>query len=331
MMEALRENVVIHSSSGAGSPLASYLELMRLPNVFTAMADVAMGFLFVQPIMMSWTCKPWTPTPWDLATMAVLLVASSLLYVGGMVLNDVFDLEIDRRERPERPLPSGRIPVELARRLGYRLLLLGVAIATAAALLVGQFRPGVVALLLAIAILLYDSWLKYTPAGPIAMGACRTLNVMLGMNAADITLGAAHWLVAGGIGVYVAGITWFARKESQRSSRLHLGLATAVMVVGIAMIAWLPRWTDRILPRIAAQPGWWYLLLGGLAILIVRRCILAVIEPVPSRVRAAVTQCVLSIIMLDTVACYAVRGYWAVAIMALLLPALLLGRRMATT
>jgi 4-hydroxybenzoate polyprenyltransferase len=310
----------------------SYLQLMRLPNVFTAMADVAMGFLFVQPAVMPWIGRRWAPTGWDFATMAALMAASGLLYVAGMVLNDVFDLAIDRRERPERPLPSGRISVESARRLGYRLLLLGVAVATGTALLVGQFRPGVVALLLAIAILLYDFWLKRTPVGPLAMGACRTLNVMLGMNAADIPLRAGHWLVAGGIGVYTARVTLFARKESERSSRLPLALATAVMVVGIAMIAWLPRWSDRVLPQIASQPGWWYLLLGGLALVIVRRCLLAVIEPVPSRVRAAVAQCVLSIIMLDTVACYAVRDiYWAIAIMALLLPAMLLGRQIGTT
>ena len=105
---------------------ASYLALMRLPNVFTAMADVAMGFLFVQA-----TGSKWTPTPWDFATLATLIAASSLLYIAGMVLNDVFDVEIDRQERPERPIPSGRVSFDAARRLGWRLLFLGVALARA--------------------------------------------------------------------------------------------------------------------------------------------------------------------------------------------------------
>jgi 4-hydroxybenzoate polyprenyltransferase len=310
----------------------SYLELMRLPNVFTAMADVAMGFLFVQPAVMPWSGEPWIPTPWELAALVTLIAASGLLYAAGVVLNDVFDLEIDRHQRPERPLPSGRVSLESASRLGWRLLLLGVVVATAAVFFVGHLRPGVVAALLATAILLYDAWLKRTPLGPLAMGACRMLNVMLGMNACNIPLHAEHWLVAGGIGVYVAGLTWFARRESQRGNRLQLALATVVMVLGMAMIAWLPSWSDRVIAGIREQPGWWYLLMGGLGTLIVRRCLAAVIEPVPARVRMAVAQCVLSIIMLDAVACYAVHGvYWASGILLFLLPAVFLGRWIETT
>ena len=178
---------------------------------------------------------------------------------------------------------------------------------------VGHLRPGVVAALLAAAILFYDAWLKRTPLGPLAMGACRMLNVLLGMSAVDAPLHAEHWLVAGGIGVYVAGVTWFARRESQQSSRLQLALATAVMVLGIAMLAWLPSWSDRVILRCAARAA---TLVSArpacLGLLIVWRCLWAVIEPVPARVRMAVTQCVLSIVMLDAVACYAVRGlYWA--------------------
>ena len=63
------------------STLRSYIELMRLPNVFTAMADVAMGFLFVQASDWHWVA--W----WDSWTLALLLAASSLLYISGIVLN----------------------------------------------------------------------------------------------------------------------------------------------------------------------------------------------------------------------------------------------------
>ena len=38
-----------------------------------------------------------------------LAAASMVLYASGTALNDVFDCEIDRAERPGRPLPSGRI------------------------------------------------------------------------------------------------------------------------------------------------------------------------------------------------------------------------------
>ena len=62
--------------------------------------------------------------------------------------------------------------------------------------------------------------------------------------------------------------------------------------------------------------------------LIIWRCVWAIVEPVPARVQMAVAQCVLSIVMLDAVACY--RGwrdvYGAGLILLLLLPAMFLGR-----
>jgi 4-hydroxybenzoate polyprenyltransferase len=309
-----------------GSILRSYLELMRLPNVFTAMADVAMGFLFVQAV--GWRWDVW----WDSWTLAMLLAASSLLYLAGVVFNDVFDLELDRLERPERPLPSGRVSLAAARRLGWNLLTLGVLLGAAVGFFVGHLRPGVVAALLATSILLYDAWLKRMPLGPLSMGTCRMLNVLLGMSAVDAPLEAEQWLVAGGIGVYVAGVTWFARRENEESLRPQLAAATLVMILGIAMLAWFPSWSDRVLPRIHHDPGRWYLLVGLLGMLIVWRCLRAVIEPAAARVRLAVAQGVLSIIMLDAVACYAIRDvFWACMILLLLAPAIFSGRWIETT
>ena len=310
----------------SGSTLHNYIELMRLPNVFTAMADVAMGFLFVQAT--TWHWDPW----WDSWTLALLLATSSLLYVAGVVLNDVFDLEIDRQERPERPLPSGRVSLGAARWIGWKLLVLGVVMGAAAGFFTGHLRPGIVAALLATCILLYDAWLKRTPLGPLAMGACRMLNVLLGISALDMPLHAEHWLVAGGIGVYVAGVTWFARREGAESTRLQLTLSTVVMALGIAMLAWFPSWSNRVILPIQLDPQRWYLLTGVLGLLIVWRCFRAVIEPIPIRVRIAVAQCVLSIIMLDAVVCYAVRDvFWATMILLLLVPAMFLGRWIETT
>jgi hypothetical protein len=179
--------------------------------------------------------------------------------------------------------------------------------------------------------LLYDSWLKRTPIGPLAMGGCRFLNVMLGMNAVDAPLHAEHWLVAGGIGVYVAGLTWFAQRESERSSRLLLAFGTSVMVLGVAMLASFPRFTNNVIADVQQDPRRWYLLTIALGTIIFWRCFRAVLDPIPVRVRTAVAQCVLSLIMLDAVACYAVRGvFWASMILVLLLPAVFLGRWIET-
>jgi 4-hydroxybenzoate polyprenyltransferase len=305
-----------------GSGFRSYLQLMRLPAVFTAMADVAMGFLFVQS-----GGTHWSPTPRDFATLAALLAASSLLYLAGMVLNDVFDVDIDRRQRPERPIPSGRIPLESARRLGWRLLLLGVAVGTGAVFFTDSLRSGVVAAILATAVLLYDAWLKRTPLGPVGMGACRMLNVLLGMSAAAGPWHAENWLVAGAIGVYVAGITLFARREAEQSSPMQLGAATVVMLVGVGMLAFLPHWPDRLVRLLQVQPWRWYMLVGAWGLWMAWRCQRAVLTPTAARVRMVVAQAILSLIMLDALACYATRGlFWATMILLLLVPAVFLGR-----
>jgi 4-hydroxybenzoate polyprenyltransferase len=315
---------------GGRSSLQDYVELIRLPNVFTAVADVAMGFLFVQA-----TGTEWTPTPWDYATLGTLIAASAALYMAGIVLNDVFDLDIDRQERPERPIPSGRVPFDAARRLGWRLLFLGVALASGTVFLTGHLRPGVAAAVLATAILLYDAWLKRTPLGPLAMGACRMLNVLLGMSAVEGTLHAEHWLVAGAIGVYVAGITLFARTEARRSGRLQLATATVVMVLGILMLAALPRFSHRLIPEIhglLVGIQRWYVLIALMGAVVLRRFLHAIADPTPRRVQLAVSQGIISIVMLDAVACYSVRGvFWATLIVLLIFPAAFLRRRASMT
>jgi hypothetical protein len=105
-----------------------------------------------------------------------------------------------------------------------------------------------------------------------------------------------------------------------------------VMALGIAMLAWFPHWSQRTILRVRLDPQHWYLLTGVLGIMILWRCMWAVIEPIPARVRTAVTQCVLSLVVLDAVACYAVRGvFWAGMIFLFLLPAMFLGRWIETT
>jgi 4-hydroxybenzoate polyprenyltransferase len=297
-----------------------YLELMRLPNVFTAMADVAMGFLFVQPQV----------SDLGLWALAFLLAASSLLYIAGVVFNDVFDIETDRIERPQRPLPSGRVSIRGASKFAWKALLLGVVAAGMAGLLMGHPQLVVLAALLAACILLYDARLKRTPLGPLGMGACRMLNVMLGMNTTGLPLRPEHWLVAGGVGVYIVGVTWFARTEAERSNRWHLFGALAVMMFGVAMLGWFPHGMRFVGPQY--QPQRWNLLISLLGIMIAWRCLWAVIDPSPFRVRMAVTQSILSLVILDAAVCFAVSGVaWALMILLLLAPALLFSRWIEAT
>jgi len=300
------------------STLRAYLQLVRLPNLFTAMADVVMGFLFTHAAIGGE--EAWV--------FGLLLGASTLVYAAGVVLNDVFDFAVDARQRPERPLPSGRVSLDAARRLGWTLLLMGTASAWLGGFLAGDLRPGLVGTGLAACVVLYDAVLKPTPLGPPAMGACRLLNVLLGMSAAAGPWRDEHWLVAAAVGTYIAGVTWFARTEAGRSRRRHLVPATAVILAGIGLLSLLPGGCDqdRIVPLLREEPGRWTLLMAVLAAMTGFRCLRAVVEPVPYRVQMAVKQCILSLVILDAAACFVVRGIpGAVMVLALLVPTVVLG------
>ncbi len=295
-----------------------YLELVRLPNVFTAMADPAMGFLFTHK----------TLEEGDGRTLALLIGASSLLYAGGVALNDVADHRIDAEERSWRPIPSGRVPLGVARGLGWGLLAAGAAAAGAAAWSAGSVWPGVVGLALAASVVLYNFVLKRTPLGPVLMGSCRMLNVLLGMSTVWLPCQPVHLLVAAGIGVYVAGITWFARSEAQQSSRLRLVLALGVMLAGLGVLAAFPQWLPRPMP----WSDKWLMLMGALALLTSYRSLFAIAEPSPARVQMAVKQGIMSLIVLDAVVVVLVHGIGpGVMIVLLMIPAVLLGRFIYST
>ena len=334
----------MNSNDDADSPsrLQSYLELLRLPNVFTAVADVAMGFFFVQA---AWAFSDENKTPKLLPigawTVGLLVAASAALYLAGMVLNDVFDIELDREEQPYRPLPSGRIPLAAARFLGWSLVSVGLflAVAVSALLQVGPadktiddviaWRPALVAAGLAALIVLYNAWLKWTFLGPVAMGGCRTLNVLLGMSVLRQPWRIEHGIVAAGIGVYIAGVTWFARDDARRSDRRQLAAAALVMLAGIALVGAVPWLSDAMMGKLLQQtrPWQWAVLVVMVAGFAAARIVPAIVQPSPGPVRAAVGQLVTGLIFLDATACYAGAGWmYAIGIALLVVPTMLVSR-----
>jgi hypothetical protein len=300
----------------------AWLQLMRLPNVFTAMADVVMGFWFTHESL-----------PKTVNIFFLLLISSSSLYIAGMILNDVFDIGQDRCERPQRPLPSGRITVRDAAAIGRTLLILGVIVAYLCIAVIPSLRPGIVASVLALLIYAYDRILKRTPLGPLAMGSCRFLNVLLGMSASTQPWTMANYLVAGGIGVYIVGITWFARREAVQSSKTHLLGGLITILAGIAMLWSFPRLLPQVeQTSILNAQLYWALLWVGIAILIGWRFVRAVMKPTPQFVQSAIKTGILSIIVLDATVAFGMRGCWpTIAILLLLLPAIFLGRWVYST
>ena len=64
--------------------------------------------------------------------------------------------------------------------------------------------------------------LKRTVLGPEVMGACRGLNLLLGMTHAPALGGPVAWLAAAMYGLFVAGITWISRSETESGQTGHL-------------------------------------------------------------------------------------------------------------
>jgi 4-hydroxybenzoate polyprenyltransferase len=286
--------------------LRAYLELLRPPNIATALADVLAGFAvagLLHPARLPW-----------------LLAATMCLYGGGIVLNDFFDRTVDAVERPERPIPSGRVSARHAASLGAILLTAGVVSAAQA-----SRASAIVAVVTAAAILLYDSWGKrQTYVGPLNMGACRGLNLALGMSAAPAALAVSWWL--GFIPLlYISAVTAVSRGEvhggKSGAGRFAL-ISLAVVLIALALVA--------------LRPGQWSAVGLGLLLVLAVRVLPpfwnAYRTPRPETVRGAVRTGVLSLVLLDAVIGAAYGGaLYAATILATALGAGWLARRFAVT
>ncbi|MQY05971.1 SCO3242 family prenyltransferase [Actinomadura macrotermitis] len=150
-------------------------------------------------------------------------LASVCLYWAGMALNDYADRELDAKERPERPIPSGRVTP--ARALGVASGLTAAGLALAA---VQGRRTLAMAAPLAAVVWSYDLLLKDTPAGPAAMAAARGL---------DVLLGGADSAAAGAVAAHTFGVTVLSRGEVTGGSAARAGVALAATGAAAALAA----------------------------------------------------------------------------------------------
>jgi 4-hydroxybenzoate polyprenyltransferase len=293
--------------------MRAWLQLFRPPNLFTAMADILGGWCLIRGALTFH------------AELVSALVASALFYTAGVVLNDVFDVERDRAERPERPIPSGRVNLKAAFLLGIALLIGGATLATA----VG--RPcGLVGALLVVSILLYDAVLKTTWIAPGAMGLCRALNWGLGMTAAgldplagSIPLQALLILLAAC--TFVTGVTWFARAEAGTPQQKHLVPALLLCVAGAALF-------PVTIVLFSTHRLYYALVLLLLIPASIPRGLQAARDPSPQRVQSAVKLMIFGLVILDATVAAAFAGHVAgLLTIALLVPAVLIARKLYVT
>jgi 4-hydroxybenzoate polyprenyltransferase len=148
-------------------------------------------------------------------TVTLMCVAMSLMYVAGMFLNDAFDREIDARERPERPIPSGEVAARAVFDAGFALLLGGIALTALVALGSGAgWRPILCAIALGALIIFYDAYHKQNPLSPVVMGLCRVgvYATAAFIATRDVDPALLHGL--GALLAYLIGLTYVARAEN---------------------------------------------------------------------------------------------------------------------
>ncbi|MFI6698104.1 SCO3242 family prenyltransferase [Streptomyces sp. NPDC050509] len=199
-------------SARTGSPdtgrLGAWAELLRVSALFTVVGDGLAGAAALG-------VRPGRAT-------ALAVGASLCLYEAGMALNDWADREEDAIDRPHRPIPSGRISPPAALAAAGTLTAAGLALAARAG------RPSLaVGTALAATVWAYDLHLKHTPAGPAAMGAARSLDLLLGATASAPAAGAgqatrsgvrAALPAAAVLGAHTAAVTTVSRRETQGGS-----------------------------------------------------------------------------------------------------------------
>lgn len=194
--------------------LRDLAELVRLPAALTVPGDTLAGA---------------ASAGWPLGRRtAALPVASVCLYWAGMALNDYADRNLDAVERPERPVPSGRVTPRQALAIAGGLTAAGLAVAAAA----GGRRAVRVAAPLAATVWAYDLALKQTRFGPAAMATARGLDVLLGGGGSRSAV-----LPAAAVAGHTAGVTALSRGEVHGTSRRTAAAALGATAAAAALAA----------------------------------------------------------------------------------------------
>jgi 4-hydroxybenzoate polyprenyltransferase len=288
------------------SSLKPYLQLTRPANLVTAITDILAGMAIAQ-----FTFSDFSP--------ALLVVSTLGLYGGGVVMNDVFDAKLDGIERPERPIPSGKVPLSSATVLGISLLLLGILAAAMFSL-----QSGMIAIIVALLTILYNRFAKHHVFfGPLTMGMCRGGNLILGMSVLPESFQSWAWVALFPI-IYIGAITLISQDEVHGGKKTTLYIAA--VFYGIVLLSQLKLANEHgnllyTVPFVLLHA--WF---------IFRPLWNAMQNPIGPLIGKAVKAGVISLIVMNASWCVAF-GLWpvALAVLALLPLSMLLAKVFAVT
>jgi 4-hydroxybenzoate polyprenyltransferase len=279
--------------------LKYYLQLARPANIITAIADILAG---VAIATFSFSIVDIEPSK-----VFFLCLSTIGLYGGGIVFNDIFDFEIDKLERPERIIPSGKVSKNQATKYGILLLSFGI---------IAAFLCSVVSFFIAIGVavcaLIYNKYGKHHSfLGPINMGLCRGGNLILGMSILEAAL--RQWWYLGLFPVfYIAAITMISRDEVHGGKKKTLYFAAFLYL----LVSTFQLMVSYSLDNLLLASGFVFLHIY----LIIKPLLVAIAQPTGLHIGKAVKAGVLSLIVMDA-AWVAVSGnVWLALLVLLLLP-----------
>ena len=196
-----------------------YLQLVRLPGIFTAFSNVLIGYFF------SFSFNS------EIIFLPYLLATSGMLFCSGMIFNDYFDYNLDKKERSFRPLPSGKISKQNALLIGFIFLIL----ANISASFLG-FDSLIISLILSCMILFYNLKLKSILfLGILNLSLIRMLNILLGFSIIGISFEFIQYLFP--LGIFVVGISILAKNEIKSNLVIYKKLNKIIIITTIASVS----------------------------------------------------------------------------------------------
>lgn len=205
------------STTARSGGFRPYLALARVSNTPTVISNVLAGVALATALKFEWT-------------VVALCIAMAFFYTAGMYLNDILDLKIDKEQRPDRPIPSGAVPLTTAWAITIAMFVVGLA------LVLPSGMPATIAAVILIAcIAIYDAWHKGNPIGPLFMGGTRVLVYVVAFLAysTEWTSEATWWCLA--MLVYVAGLTSIAKTEHGPAAIRYWPVASLFVPVVVAL------------------------------------------------------------------------------------------------
>lgn len=303
--------------------LRQYLALIRLPNVFTAPTNVLAGYF-----------ASTTPNDASGIHLVALMVSSGLLYIAGIILNDYFDIEVDKKERPSRPLASGIIKKEHA----MIVALAALAAANMICVLAVNLVSFAISIALSGVIVAYNYRLKWNKiAGPFAMGTARFLNVILGASPALGAIILAYntemvypnlWIIlfaASSLFAYVNAIMLLSKREVVGSTRqVHVVAFSIVFAViaSMGILGFVLQFQSTFLINLA--------IFAAVMIFTFKHYLTAVSSA--EFTQKAIRNMVISIVILDSVFVSGTAGLvYGMAALLFIIPAVILAKKMYVT